>query len=74
MTRIFLGKWWHWGLLVVVTVLLWLAGERRLHVVEFNTFVLALLVGVALVVVAVLARTKPGEQVTRDRLEPPEES
>ncbi len=70
MTRVFLGKWWHWAIVVAITALLWLAGDRRMHVVEFNTFVLLLLGGAAMVVTAVLAGTRPGEQVTRDRLEP----
>ena len=70
MSGIFLGRWWHWGILIAVTAALWFAGDERMHVIEFNTFILTLFGGVAGVVAVVLAGTRPGEQVTRDRLEP----
>jgi len=69
MGSIFLGKWWHWGILVVVCGLLWLAGDQRLHVIHFNTFVSCLIAGTAVVVIVLLAGTRPGERVTRDELE-----
>ena len=34
MSRIFLGKWWHWGVLVGIVAALWLAGRERLHVIH----------------------------------------
>ena len=43
MNRIFLGKPLHWLLLLAVVVLGWLAGRIRLHVTDFNLFVLLLL-------------------------------
>jgi len=67
--HLFLGKWWHWLVLVVVTALLWIAGEQRLHVVHFNLFVVLLLVGSVAVLTLLLTTTKPGEQVTRDKLD-----
>ena len=73
MSRIFLGRWWHWLALAVVAGLLWLAGAERLHVVEFNTFVLLLLGGVAVVLAGLLFATSPGEQVTRDPIPEPTE-
>lgn len=69
MSRIFLGRWWHWGILVASVAALWLAGEKRMHVIHFNTFILSLLVVTAIVVAFLIARTRPGEQVTRDRLD-----
>ena len=73
MNRIFLGRWWHWAILIASVAALWLAGEHRMHVIHFNTFILSLL-GVTAVVIAILiARTRPGEQVTRDPLELPAE-
>ena len=69
MSRIFLGRWWHWGILVASVAALWLAGDKRMHVIHFNTFILSLLVVTAIVVAVLVARTRPGEQVTRDRLE-----
>jgi len=40
-----------------------------MHVIHFNTFILSLLCVTAIVVAILIARTRPGEQVTRDRLE-----
>ncbi len=71
MNQIFLGKWWHWGILIAGVVALWLAGEQRMHVIHFNTFILSLLGVTAIVVAILIFRTKPGEQVTRDPLESP---
>ena len=68
MNRIFLGRWWHWAILVAITAALWFAGDKRMHVIEFNAFILALFGGIAVVVAVLLAGTRPGEQVTRDEL------
>jgi hypothetical protein len=68
-SRIFLGRWWHWAILVVGAALLWAAGSERMHVIHFNTFVLSVLGVTALVLGAVIRGTRPGEQVTRDPLE-----
>ena len=65
-TTIFLGKAWHWALLVIATGLLWYAGRQRLHVVEFNGFILAMLLGTAVMLLCILKFTRPGEQITRD--------
>ncbi len=73
MNRIFLGRWWHWGILIASVVALWLAGENRMHVIHFNTFILSLLAATAVVVAILIFRTRPGEQVTRDPLESPAE-
>jgi hypothetical protein len=70
-SRIFLGRWWHWGILVASVAALWVAGEKRMHVIHFNTFILSLLAITAIVVAILVARTRPGEQVTRERLESP---
>ncbi len=71
MNQIFLGKWWHWGILIAGVVALWLAGEHRMHVIHFNTFILSLLGVTAIVVAILIFRTRPGEQITRDPLESP---
>ncbi len=65
---IFLGKAWHWALIALAAALLWICGAQRLHVIEFNLFVSAMLVGTGLVVFAVVRFHRPGEQVTRDPL------
>lgn len=72
MSHIFLGRWWHWLVVAVIAGLLWLAGAERLHVVEFNTFVLLLLGGVAVVITGFLLLIPHGEQVTRDPIPDPE--
>jgi Mn2+/Fe2+ NRAMP family transporter len=72
-SRIFLGRWWHWGILIAGVITLWLAGEKRMHVIHFNAFILSLLFVTAIVVALLVARTRPGEQVTRDRLDSGEE-
>ena len=68
MSRLFLGKWWHWAMLVACVGALWLAGHEKLHVVHFNAFVLSLLAGAAVVVAVLIAGTRPGERVTREPL------
>jgi len=70
MRGIFLGRWWHWAILLVGAGALYFAGTKKLHVVHFNDFILGLLAAVAIVVALLLAGTRPGEQVTRDRLDP----
>ncbi len=69
MREVFLGKPWHWALLLAVSALLWWAGVAKLHVIHFNLFVLALLAGSIVVVLLVVRTTKPGEQVTREHLQ-----
>ena len=66
--QIFLGKIWQWAMLLVVAGLLWWTGTAKMHVIHFNTFVSLLLIGSAVVVLLVVQTTKPGEQVTRDKL------
>ena len=66
--KIFLGKAWHWALLILASGLFWFCGSKRLHVIEFNLFVMAMIVGTALAVAAIVWFHRPGEQVTRDIL------
>lgn len=68
MNAISLGKAWHWLLIAAATGLLWFCGNQRLHVIEFNTFVIAVLAGTALAIMAVVWLHRPGERVTRDEL------
>lgn len=66
--RIFLGKIWHWAALASAAALLWYAGGKRWHVIEFNWFILAMLAGTAVVLLAIIRLHRDGEQVTRDQL------
>ena len=68
MRHVFLGKWWHWLLLGVATVLLWQAGDQKLHVIYFNYFIVLLLAGTIALLLILLWGTKAGERVTRDDL------
>lgn len=69
MGQIFLGKWWHWLLLVIAVVLLWQLGGTKLHVIHFNSFFLSILGGVVVFLLVIVFGTRSGEQVTRDRLD-----
>jgi len=70
MSRVFLGKPLHWAILVLLVAGGWLTGRERLHVIEFNLFILGLLAVAICALLAVLASSRPGERVTRDPLEP----
>ncbi|MEM7777554.1 MAG: hypothetical protein AAF732_18325 [Pseudomonadota bacterium] len=74
MKELFLGKVWHWAAMIAAAGLLWLCGRARLHVIEFNYFVLTLLAGTAVVVLTVIFWRKDNEQVTRDELIPTQDS
>ena len=66
--QIFLGKPWHWALMAVAAGLLWYCGSKRLHVIEFNLFIIGLLVGFTASVFAIVWFHREGEQVTREPL------
>ena len=66
--KIFLGKFWHWALLAIASVLLWFGGSKRLHVIEFNWFIIAMLVGTSAVLLTIIRFHRDSEQVTRDKL------
>ena len=72
MSNIFLGKPLHWLILVVVAAGLWAAGDKRVHIVHFDAFVLALLAVSAVCVLIVLYGAKPGDRITRDEILPDE--
>ncbi len=66
MNQVFLGKWWHWGILLIIVGLMWLAGQQKMHVIHFNLFVSALIIGTLVGVVWIVRGTDPQHQVTRD--------
>ena len=68
MGKIFLGKPWHWAILAVASGLLWFCGSQRLHVIEFNWFIIAMLIGTTVSILAVIWFHREGEQVTREAL------
>lgn len=72
MSNIFLGKPLHWLMLIVIAAALWIAGDKRVHIVHFDAFILALLAVSAVCVLIVLYGTKPGDRITRDEILPDE--
>ncbi|MGA7974228.1 MAG: hypothetical protein WCA36_15625 [Pseudolabrys sp.] len=72
MNDFFLGKPLHWLLLVLVWAGLWVAGDKRLHLIHFDAFIVALLAVSAVCVLIVLKGAKPGERITRDDILPDE--
>lgn len=73
MADIFIGKAWHWGLLVLAFVLLGVVGVFYMHTYAFNTFTTICLAIGLVVVLAVVLTHKPGERITREPIEMPEE-
>lgn len=69
MKRVFLGRIWHWLLVLIVIGLGWLAGRARLHVTDFNLFLVLLIVGAVVALLFVLVTSRPGERVTRETIE-----
>lgn len=70
MQEIFLGRPIYWLLAAFVTAALAALGYFQQHVREFVTFQFAVLGLAVLVVVVILAAYKPGEQITREPLDP----
>lgn len=70
MRDVFLGKPWHWGIVLAVTALLAGAGNSKAHVIHFNGFLTALAIGSLAIILIVLKTHKPDEQVTREPLLP----
>ena len=69
MADIFLGKPWHWGLLIAVSVVLALVGFQYLHTSDFNVFsAITLVVGVTMVCAVVLTY-RPGDRIMREPID-----
>ncbi|MEM1160623.1 MAG: hypothetical protein AAGJ28_06790 [Pseudomonadota bacterium] len=69
MKTIFLGPWLHWLILAGLIAAGWLSGTERLHVSQFNPFLVVLILIVIAVIVIVLKSSPPGRRVTRDPVE-----
>ena len=66
MKNIFTGPWLHWLIVIVLVAAGWIAGTQRLHVSEFNPFLVILIVVTVAVIVLVLKTSGPDQRVTRD--------
>ena len=73
MKQIFLGPLVHWLVLIGAIVAGWLAGSARLHVTQFNLFLILVILGTVLGLLIVLVTTRPGMRITRDPIEESEE-
>lgn len=73
MADIFIGKAWHWGLLVAAFVLLGVVGTFYLHTYAFNTFTVICLAIGSVTVLSVVLTYRPGDRITREPIEEPEE-
>lgn len=69
MNRIFLGPLLHWLVVLIVVALGWLAGRARLHVTDFNLFVILAILGSVAVLGIVIVTARPGTRITREPLE-----
>lgn len=69
MKEVFLGKPFHWLVVAVLIFGCWLAGRVRLHVTDFNLYVILLALGAVAALALVLRTTGADEQVTRDRID-----
>ena len=66
MNRVFLGPVFHWLILIALIAAGWISGKMRLHVSEFNPFIIALICVTVAALVLVLKSSPPGREVTRD--------
>ncbi|MEM7268216.1 MAG: hypothetical protein AAF401_03070 [Pseudomonadota bacterium] len=72
MRRVFLGKPLHWLLACLLIGGGFLLGLRRLHVTDFNLFLIALIIATVVMLAIVLATSK-GEGLTRDPIPTPQD-
>ncbi len=74
MSRIFLGRPFHWLLaLVLVGGGAWL-GQSRLHVIDFNLFIVVLLIAVVILLALVLKTSGGDVADTRDPISIPSDT
>lgn len=73
MSSIFLGKPLHWIAVVAAAAILYGVGGEKLHTSAFNLYTMIVIVITVALVVLVVATSEPGERVTRDPIEEPDE-
>lgn len=69
MNNLFIGPIIHWLSIACVIGIGWIAGDERLHVVDFNSFIIAVLIVTIVTILVVLRTSKPGVKITREKLE-----
>lgn len=73
MKNIFLGPVFHWLILIALIAGGWIAGKMRLHVSEFNPFIIALILVTILILLIVFRTSAPGQRITRDPIVEPDD-
>ncbi|MEM6625000.1 MAG: hypothetical protein AAF674_22510 [Pseudomonadota bacterium] len=73
MKSIFLGPWLHWLFLLIVVGGGYVLGLDKLHVSNFNPFLILLTIATVVLLVLVLISSKPGDRITRDPIEDDQE-
>ena len=73
MADIFIGKAWHWALLLAAFVALGVVGVFYLHTYAFNLFTVICLGIGSVVVLSIVLTHKEGERITREPIEMPHE-
>ncbi len=73
MSRIFLGRPVHWLLALIVIIGGAALGQSRLHVIDFNQFIIVMLASVVVLLALVLKTSGGGVAVTRDPVPTPSE-
>ena len=72
MKSVFLGPVFHWLLLIALIAAGWVAGKYRVHVSEFNPFIIAMILATVAVLILVLRTSAPEKRVTRDPIANPD--
>ncbi len=69
MSRIFLGKPVHWGVLAVVVAVLWWLGDGLVQTRDYPRFLIVLAALTAAAVVAIVLTSRKGDRLTREPFE-----
>ena len=73
MKRIFLGRPIHWLFILLIGAGGLALGLERLHVIDFNSFIIALFAATVVLLALVLKTSKGADPLTRDPIPEPDE-
>lgn len=74
MKQVFLGRPIHWGLAMILVAGGAALGQYRLHVIDFNLFIILLLCAVVALLALVLRTSSGDVAVTRDPINAPSDA
>ena len=66
MKSVFIGPLLHWLIVIALVAAGWISGSHRMHVSQFNPFIVVLVVVTFVLIVVVLKSSPQGRRVTRD--------